>query len=143
MTTFLDIVKTGLKASGFDGLCYLDGEEPCGCSLDELAPCGSFDGNCTPGYLQPRDRNGCDYLIEPENRKRRPVMVQQTLTWIIVHVFGRCLHCGAWFVYPPVRRRSTRYANDESNFVQMCDLCFDQQEALWKEMWSEYYSGLL
>lgn len=43
----LDMVAEALKAKGFDGLHY---EGECGCSVDDLAPCGQIDSHCEAGY---------------------------------------------------------------------------------------------
>ncbi len=44
----IKLVKTALKEKGFDGLRY-DGE--CGCSVDDLAPCGEITAHCEAGYM--------------------------------------------------------------------------------------------
>ena len=38
------------------------------------------------------------------------------------------------------RRQNTAYNDEESNWVHLCDQCFEQNEKYWGEMWSEYYS---
>ena len=39
-----------LRAHGYAGLC-LPGDEPCGCQLDDLRPCGEVSDLCVPGYM--------------------------------------------------------------------------------------------
>lgn len=51
-TVMLKEVKDRLKAEGFGGL-YVPGE--CGCSLDDLAPCGSCEKEAGEDYI-----NGCE-----------------------------------------------------------------------------------
>ena len=40
------------------------------------------------------------------------------------------------------RRQNTQYANDESNWVVMCDDCYEHNEEYWAVRWSEVYAGL-
>lgn len=44
---WLELAANYLKANGYDGLCSVD--EECGCSIDDLAPCGCFY-ECLPAY---------------------------------------------------------------------------------------------
>ena len=44
----MKVVRDGLIANGCDGLFVEDG---CACKLDDLAPCGEFNGHCCPGVL--------------------------------------------------------------------------------------------
>ena len=48
MTAVEEIVKLWLEANGYDGLFNENGE--CGCTLDDLAPCGQITGDCRAGY---------------------------------------------------------------------------------------------
>ena len=41
------------------------------------------------------------------------------------------------------RRQNTQYAEEISNWVCMCDDCFDKNEEYWTDRWEEYYSGIL
>jgi len=52
--TVRDILYAWLKANGYAGLA---GDE-CGCSLDDLAPCG-----CDPLACEPADLHKCDLDI--------------------------------------------------------------------------------
>lgn len=45
--TIEEIIKTWLKANGYDGLV----NDECGCSLDEFCPCGERLLACKPAYL--------------------------------------------------------------------------------------------
>jgi len=68
--SILTEVKSKLSAGGFDGL-YVPGE--CGCTLEDLAPCGGCDrdegktfiNGCEPGYLfrDPRPGHGGGWMI--------------------------------------------------------------------------------
>ena len=59
----LDIVKAYLKEHGFDGLCA----DECGCTVDDLQPCGEDFSQCVPGYKRdtPNSDTGFDFIIEP------------------------------------------------------------------------------
>jgi len=46
MITVLDIVKQYLIANGYDGLYYHN----CGCTIEDLIPCGACFDDCIPGY---------------------------------------------------------------------------------------------
>ena len=63
--TVLDLVATALRAQGFDGLFNTDA--PCGCTTDDLAPCGEIGGSCEAGYEVPGCSsdcgNGCDFHL--------------------------------------------------------------------------------
>ena len=51
MSTVKEIVKKYLEENGYGGL-WNGGEleEPCGCFLDDLIPCGEPCDECQPGY---------------------------------------------------------------------------------------------
>lgn len=62
-TISLDDVKAKLKEGGYSGL-YVPGE--CGCTLDDLAPCGECQRENDEDYI-----NGCDpgYVFhDPESK---------------------------------------------------------------------------
>ena len=48
MAAVKEIVRLWLEANGYDGLFNENGE--CGCTLDDLAPCGEMSGDCRAGY---------------------------------------------------------------------------------------------
>ena len=41
------------------------------------------------------------------------------------------------------RRQNTQYADDERNWVIMCDDCFAENEEYWRGMWADYYRNCL
>ena len=49
------IVAEYLKANKYDGLCCLD--VPCGCLLEDLAPCGEMSEKCRPGHRENVDKH--------------------------------------------------------------------------------------
>ena len=38
-------------------------------------------------------------------------------------------------------RMNTQYVNEESNYNNFCDSCFDDSEAYWADMWADYYGS--
>ena len=49
MKTAREILIAGLKAMGADGLFWLDGDDVCGCGIDDLAPCENCNlDRCVP-----------------------------------------------------------------------------------------------
>jgi len=55
------IIKSYLRANGFDGLFNTD--NPCGCKTNDLCPCDGDMMDCRPGYLVDCDKNddcGCE-----------------------------------------------------------------------------------
>jgi hypothetical protein len=42
----IELLKWAMKEIGADGLYTNDCDEPCGCSLDDLAPCGCDPSEC-------------------------------------------------------------------------------------------------
>jgi len=36
---------------------------------------------------------------------------------------------------------NTRYVNDDSNYNNFCDQCFEDSEDYWADMWSDYYGS--
>ena len=55
--TVLDMVRDYLEEHNYDGLCLPDQE--CGCSIDDLAPCGDINEKCRPAYFH---SNGMFYV---------------------------------------------------------------------------------
>ena len=49
MKNIKEILQAYLRVNGFDGFYNRDGE--CGCSVDDMMPCGECSGECAPGYL--------------------------------------------------------------------------------------------
>ena len=58
-------------------------------------------------------------------------------------IFGYCICCQRWFVYPRTRRQGSAYADDSQNFIRSCWRCYTHGEELWDEAWREYWSGCL
>jgi hypothetical protein len=38
------------------------------------------------------------------------------------------------------RRMDTAYVNDESNYCEVCEECFEEIQEHWAEMWADYNS---
>lgn len=53
-----EILKEMLILNGFDGLS--NGEIQCGCGVNDLAPCGSYMGDCYPAKKFICDRENCE-----------------------------------------------------------------------------------
>jgi len=53
--TVPEMVARYLRLLHFDGLWREDGEDGCGCGLDDLAPCGEMTDGCRAGYRWPDD----------------------------------------------------------------------------------------
>ncbi len=53
----------------------------------------------------------------------------------------RCDHCGRFGA--DTHRQNTRYCNDEDNIVTLCPECRRANDEHWRDMWSDYHSGLL
>jgi hypothetical protein len=37
-----------------------------------------------------------------------------------------------------IRRQSTRYNDEQRNWVKMCDGCFEHNQKHWSDMWADY-----
>jgi len=59
-----ELMKNYLAENGYDGL-YHDCD--CGCSIDDLAPCGHLCLDCTPGYRKDTPGGEFDFIIGPKN----------------------------------------------------------------------------
>jgi len=61
--TVIKIVKQYLQDNGFTGL--VDPNAPCGCSLEDLKPCGMDPSECQPGHLHmdPRPEHKGDWAV--------------------------------------------------------------------------------
>jgi hypothetical protein len=53
----------------------------------------------------------------------------------------KCHGCG--LLPGKIRRQNTAYHDDSSNWVLLCDACFEDCQAHWSDMWAEYYRGCL
>ena len=49
--TVMDIVELYLRQHRYDGLYH--SETDCGCHVESLMPCGSYSGECLPGFDHP------------------------------------------------------------------------------------------
>lgn len=53
----------------------------------------------------------------------------------------KCDHCDrndAWNGH-----MNTRYEDEESNYVTLCQDCWEECDAYWEERWAEYYSNCM
>jgi hypothetical protein len=67
-----DILKTWLKAGGYDGL--FNSWSECACEIDDLAPCGNVRFDCKAGY-KVNDclcGQGCDFHIVETKPETKP-----------------------------------------------------------------------
>lgn len=54
----------------------------------------------------------------------------------------KCQRCGE--TKDAVRyHQYTSYADEESNWVTLCPPCREENDKYWRDMWDEYYAGLL
>ena len=53
-------------------------------------------------------------------------------------LLGYCDYCKRYFIYPKRRHMNTMYENEEYNYCNCCESCFDQIEEYWAECWKEY-----
>ena len=68
MSKALSELESELRAKGCHGLYNSEG--PCGCTWEDLAPCGEcpIEMGCVGGYIGPADGSGfdiCDYMLYP------------------------------------------------------------------------------
>ena len=56
---------------------------------------------------------------------------------------GTCPLCKREEVMIAVRRRGCSYVEDAVNWWVSCQLCQDEDDEHWKEMWEEYWAGRL
>ncbi len=42
---------------------------------------------------------------------------------IIEKIFGKCMYCGIWFLYPKRFHQGTNYMNSEDNYTCACEKC--------------------
>ena len=62
--TVKQIVEQYLRQHGYDGLCWHNGGETCGCELCDLMPCDGAGPDCAAGYKGPGIEGG-DWAIYP------------------------------------------------------------------------------
>jgi hypothetical protein len=106
--TAKDIIRDYLKEHGFDGLCCTHCD-PCGCGLDDLAPCGN-DGilDCEPAYKRPcKGEEGGD-CFTTERPKAQPAPAEQGEGLVC----PRCKGDGQFY-----------YGDPESPEVAQCEEC--------------------
>ena len=48
-------------------------------------------------------------------------------------LLGYCDYCKRYFIYPKRRHMNTMYENEEYNYCNCCESCFDQIEEYWAE----------
>ena len=53
--TVREIVKKYLQENGYDGLYFDDGDEKCGCALDDFEPCCEMWQECQAAYKHSDD----------------------------------------------------------------------------------------
>jgi len=56
---------------------------------------------------------------------------------------GICLSCGEIKNTIKMRRKNTQYVDKDSNYIESCIECFNDEQEYWAEMWREYYSDKL
>ena len=70
-----DWVAAWLKEHGYDGLCNPDRE--CGCTLDDLMPCGEpHETECVGGFMGPANQDG-DAMIYPSREAAKAARKEQ------------------------------------------------------------------
>ncbi|MCK9628997.1 MAG: hypothetical protein M0R37_10450 [Bacteroidales bacterium] len=65
-----DIIEAGLVAQGATGL--VNTEEPCGCGLDDLMPCGEACPDCEAAYAVLCNGTNCEGGCEARPHPNRP-----------------------------------------------------------------------
>lgn len=71
METVIKIVEKFLRENKFDGLYSPDME--CGCRLEDLAPCGNIEENCTAGYKQKHTSDPMEpWVVGPVKEQAAP-----------------------------------------------------------------------
>ncbi len=102
-----EIVSVWLRKHGYDGLCNSDAE--CGCSADDLAPCGEIQTTCEPAFLctLPADRRCEGCTRDPEAGRwfcpRNPATAGSQ------GAMGRILDAGYALVVIPDADEDTRF----------------------------------
>jgi len=69
-------------------------------------------------------------------------ILSNILKWIASKTIGYCPQHGYGYkVYK--FRMNTAYVKEEANYATGCKLCQEESYAYYKELWDDYYSGLL
>lgn len=51
-------------------------------------------------------------------------------------------HKRRWFIYPPTIRMDTRYEDETSNWITICEELYEDEIApYWQERWDEFYNS--
>ena len=96
--------------------------------------------------IGPSGRGG--YCQRGENMKpkitiaRRLCHFMRKIHRLLIYCKMPLCHAGCWR-RGIKRRQSTAYGNDKLNWVVLCDECFGEQEAYWKERWDDYYRNCM
>lgn len=62
------------------------------------------------------------------------------LAYDVVGRLGCCEGCGG---RGERYRQRTSYNDDERNWITLCPICREDNDAHWDEMWADYYGGRL
>jgi len=94
--TIMDILKDWLTTHGFDGLAD---DDECGCSLEDLAPCGDQWRWCEPAYKVPCESGECDFWMVKQKPERKAENDQIDLKWLTERGLcgdriPMCCYCG-------------------------------------------------
>lgn len=53
-----------------------------------------------------------------------------------------CPRCGQVSDTIEWRRTNTAYIYESSNWTDVCDLCFEEEQAYWEERWADYRASI-
>lgn len=94
-----------------------------------------------------------DDLIKVQTKESYEKAFGRKLNWFqrlwkfIIFLFqkaiGFCPYHGTCFNYPKRYRRNTAYYKDEMNWGYAAKCCIEEENAMYEEMWRDYYSGIL
>lgn len=56
---------------------------------------------------------------------------------------GICPACRRFKTTIEKRQRNTQYVNEESNWLTACADCQHEDDEYFRDLWSQYYSGLM
>jgi hypothetical protein len=74
--TLDEIVTDWLIHHGYDGLCYLEDAQSCGCGFDDLMPCignGDPPCDCRPAYAYEKGDYGPNKKFRKESRNEKRI----------------------------------------------------------------------